>query len=141
MRMVRLRVQARQQFRGLFLRRYLTLSGSSRRPEYLKRHGYNGGVEFVLREFRREDFDSLWRIEQECFAPAIAYSRLELAAYLRLRGAFTVVAELLRNETKRPGTEPGLVQAVPPEILGFLVAQAIRRGVGHILTIDVPAAH
>src|ERR1700733_5245530 len=128
MRMVRLRVQARQQFRALFLRRYLTLSGSSRRPEYLKRHGYNGGVESVLREFRREDFDSLWRIDQECFAPEIAYSRLELAAYLRLRGAFTVVAERVRDETKQPGIDPGRVQAVPPKILGFIVAQANRRG-------------
>ena len=55
--------------------------------------GYNGEMEFGLREFRREDFDSLWRIDQACFVPGIAYSRLELAAYIRLRGAFTVVAE------------------------------------------------
>jgi ribosomal protein S18 acetylase RimI-like enzyme len=107
----------------------------------LKRHGYNGGVEFVLREFRREDFDSLWRIDQECFAPAIAYSRQELAAYLRLRGAFTVVAEPVRDKRKRPEIDPALVQAVPLRILGFIVAQANRRGVGHILTIDVPPAH
>jgi [ribosomal protein S18]-alanine N-acetyltransferase len=85
-------------------------------------------VEFALREFRREDFDSLWRIDQECFAPGIAYSRMELAAYIRLRGAFTVVAE------PRPMAES------PSRVLGFIVAQANRRGVGHILTIDVPPA-
>jgi [ribosomal protein S18]-alanine N-acetyltransferase len=85
-------------------------------------------VEFALREFRREDFDSLWRIDQECFAPGIAYSRMELAAYIRLRGAFTVVAE------PRPVTESRA------QVLGFIVAQANRRGVGHILTIDVPPA-
>jgi ribosomal-protein-alanine N-acetyltransferase len=27
-----------------------------------------------------------------------------------------------------------------PKVLGFIVAQAVRRGVGHILTIDVPLA-
>ncbi len=94
-------------------------------------------MEFVLREFRREDFDSLWRIDQECFAPGIAYSRMELAAYIRLRGAFTVVAES-RNSN-------GLVKAYPFKVLGFIVAQARaargdRGGRGHILTIDVPPA-
>ena len=90
----------------------------------MKVRGYNSGVEFVLREFRRADFDSLWRIDQECFAPGIAYSRVELAAYIRLRGAFTMVA----------------VDDSEVKILGFIVAQANRRGVGHILTIDVPPA-
>jgi len=103
--------------------------------------GYNNRVEFVLREFRREDFDSLWRIDQECFAPGIAYSRVELAAYIRLRGAFTVVAEPV---PAGPGVESS------SQVLGFIVAranparanraQANRPGVGHILTIDVAPA-
>jgi ribosomal-protein-alanine N-acetyltransferase len=97
----------------------------------VKLSGYNEQVEFALREFRREDFDSLWRIDQECFEPGISYSRLELAAYIRLRGAFTVVAELAAGNH---------AMASPAEVLGFIVAQATRRGVGHILTIDVPAA-
>jgi ribosomal-protein-alanine N-acetyltransferase len=101
----------------------------------VKLHGYNSRVEFVLRDFRREDFDSLWRIDQECFAPGIAYSRAELAAYIRLRGAFTVIAEPL---TGGAGNNAGPVH--PSKVLGFIVAQANRRGVGHILTIDVPAA-
>jgi ribosomal-protein-alanine N-acetyltransferase len=95
--------------------------------------GYNERVDFALREFRREDFESLWRIDQECFAPGIAYSRMELAAYIRLRGAFTVVAEPLPAEG--PGNSARL-----SKVLGFIVAQAARRGVGHILTIDVPLA-
>jgi len=93
--------------------------------------GYNKLVNFALRAFRREDFDSLWRIDQECFAPGIAYSRLELAAYIRLRGAFTIVAESLDGRHTSQSTSP---------ILGFIVAQTRRRGVGHILTIDVPMA-
>ena len=88
-------------------------------------------MEFALRAFRREDFDSLWRIDQECFVPGIAYSRLELAAYIRLRGAFTLVAESLTG---------GPVGESSAQVLGFIVAQANRRGVGHILTIDVPPA-
>jgi ribosomal-protein-alanine N-acetyltransferase len=94
--------------------------------------GYNERVEFALREFQREDFDSLWRIDQQCFAPGIAYSRMELAAYIRLRGAFTVVAEPVAGGRERPE----VVQS-RPKVLGFIVAQATRRGVGHVLTIDV----
>jgi len=96
----------------------------------VKRCGYNDRVEFALREFRREDFDSLWRIDQQCFAPGIAYSRMELAAYIRLRGSFTVVAERL-------GDNGSSASAASSRALGFIVAQVTRRGVGHILTIDV----
>jgi ribosomal-protein-alanine N-acetyltransferase len=103
----------------------------------VKLHGYNSRVEFVLRDFRREDFDSLWRIDQECFAPGIAYSIAELAAYIRLRGAFTVIAEPLPCGA---GNHAGPAKESPFKVLGFIVAQANRRGVGHILTIDVPAA-
>jgi ribosomal-protein-alanine N-acetyltransferase len=106
----------------------------------LKACGYNDGVEFALRDFRREDFDSLWRIDQECFAPGIAYSRMELAAYIRLRGAFTVVAEPLPGEQERFANNGGPHTQSSPNVLGFIVAQANRRGVGHILTIDVPPA-
>ncbi len=100
--------------------------------------GYNKLVNFGLRDFRAEDFDSLWRIDQECFAPGIAYSRLELAAYIRLRGAFTLVAEALASEPEK-SAKNAVVESLP-RILGFVVAQATRRGVGHILTIDVPPA-
>jgi ribosomal-protein-alanine N-acetyltransferase len=105
----------------------VTLAGSGRRTEWPRVCGYNNGVEIALREFRRQDFNRLWQIDQECFVPGIAYSRLELAAYIRLRGAFTVVAE----PEGAAGESP---------VLGFIVAQANRRGVGHILTIDVPPA-
>jgi ribosomal-protein-alanine N-acetyltransferase len=85
---------------------------------------YNGRVKFKLREFRREDFDTLWQLDQQCFPAGISYSRFELAAYIKRSGSFTLVA----------AAEPGA------EILGFIVAEANRRGVGHIITIDVRAA-
>lgn len=111
---------------------------SPRRAEYIKVCGYNGGVKFVLRDFRSEDFNSLWRIDQACFAPGIAYSRLELAAYIRLRGAFTVVAESIAGAQESHGDNARPISDWTPRILGFIVAQATRRGIGHILTIDVP---
>ena len=98
-------------------------------------------MDFTLRDFRREDFETLWSIDQECFPPGMAYSRLELAAYIRCWGSFTLMAEssaLHREGMSRPGggnVKPSC------NTLGFIVAQASRRGEGHILTIDVvPAA-
>jgi ribosomal-protein-alanine N-acetyltransferase len=81
---------------------------------------YNGGVPFSIRPFEKGDFDTLWRIDQACFDPQLAYSRLELAFYMKRPGAFTLVAE-----------SDGV-------ILGFIVAES-RRKTGHIITIDVIA--
>jgi [ribosomal protein S18]-alanine N-acetyltransferase len=83
-------------------------------------------VQFTLRDFRREDFEVLWRIDQSCFAPGISYSRLELAAYIRRHGASTLIAE---------SGEPS--SAKSSAILGFIVVEANRRGIGHVVTIDV----
>ena len=76
-------------------------------------------MEFALREFRTEDFEVLWSIDQRCFPPGIAYPRKELAAYIQRRGSFTIVAEAKQH------------------VAGFIVAEASRRGVGHVITIDV----
>jgi ribosomal-protein-alanine N-acetyltransferase len=80
-------------------------------------------MELSLREFRAEDFEVLWNIDQRCFPPGIAYSRRELAAYIQRRGSFTIVAERTAQETST--------------VAGFIVAEASRRVVGHIITIDV----
>ena len=100
------------------------------------RRGYNGRVLFTLRDFRREDFETLCRIDQSCFPSGISYSRLELSAYIRCRGAFTLVAE--SAELEQP--ERGEIAKPAPSILGFIVAEASRRGMGHIMTIDVVSA-
>lgn len=80
-------------------------------------------MEFRLREFRPGDFEVLWSIDQQCFPAGIAYPRRELAAYIQRRGAFTVVGER--------------IDAGPGGVAGFIVAEASRRGMGHIITIDV----
>ena len=83
-----------------------------------------------IREYRQEDFDELWRLDRECFPPALAYSKVELMHYIRRRSTRTLVAE----------SEAGAIS-------GFAVAEnlAMRQRtqnkervlVGHIITIDV----
>lgn len=93
--------------------------------------GYNGGVDFLLRDFRLDDFDILWQIDQKCFSPEIAYSRRELTIYVRSARSFTLVAET--TSVKQAAKSTGGFDAA---IVGFLVAEAYR-GTGHIITIDV----
>ena len=86
---------------------------------------------FRIREFEKADFDTLWRIDQACFDPQLAYSRPELAFYMNRPGSFTLVAEGANGESSRNGGSP-------ESILGFIVAET-RRKSGHIITIDVVA--
>ena len=88
---------------------------------------YNDAVppaihEFTIRDSKPEDFDTLWQMDQECFPPGISYSRRELNAYMRRRGAFTLIA----------------TNSAANSIAGFLVAYG--GPTGHIITIDVAAA-
>jgi len=83
-------------------------------------------VQFTVRDYRSQDFDTIWRIDQTCFPPGISYSQAELAFYLRRPGAFSLIAEA---EVKPDSSG----------VLGFLVGESNRRGVGHIITIDVRA--
>jgi ribosomal-protein-alanine N-acetyltransferase len=77
----------------------------------------------TIRSNRPADFDELWRIDQACFAAGIAYSRRELAWYMRRSRAFTLVAEQEEDSANH--------------IAGFIVAESDPSGAGHILTIDV----
>jgi ribosomal-protein-alanine N-acetyltransferase len=80
---------------------------------------YNVAVAFVIRDLKPGDLETLWRIDQECFPPGISYSRQELKAYIRHRGAFTLIAS---------DSQEGQVQ-------GFIV---VHNGpTGHVVTIDV----
>jgi ribosomal-protein-alanine N-acetyltransferase len=74
---------------------------------------------WVIRDFRPEDFETLWRIDQECFPAGIAYSKQELKAYIRSRGSFTLVATDSEGEVPK----------------GFIVVHV--GATGHIVTIDV----
>jgi len=89
---------------------------------------YNERVACTLREFQPKDFETLWSIDQQCFPRDIAYSRAELTAYLIRPGVVRLVAEC--RGSKGGGQSE-------TRIAGFVVAEA-SRGIGHIITIDVP---
>ena len=105
---------------------------------------------FVIRDFHATDFDTLWRIDQECFPAGISDSRTELKVYMRRRGAFTLVAVSRENgsvdsesgdpESGKGGKYSPVNASADAAIAGFLVAEAGGRGRGHIITIDVIAA-
>jgi [ribosomal protein S18]-alanine N-acetyltransferase len=92
-------------------------------------------VRFTVRDHRPQDFNTLWNIDQACFAPAIAYSRYELRAFMRRPGAFTLVAEAALKAGEGPNGSRVLNE---DSMQGFLVAEC-GRGIGHIITIDVRA--
>ncbi len=82
-------------------------------------------MEVRLRDAAKQDFDELWRIDQQCFEPGISYTRRELAWYMDLRGSFTLVGETRTSARAKW------------KISGFAVGQQPRRALGHIVTIDV----
>ena len=84
---------------------------------------------FEIRDAKPEEFETLWWIDQQCFAPEIAYSRPELRTYMQRRGAFTLVAA--------DGAASAAVRSAANHegLGGFLVAQSGLTG--HIITIDV----
>ena len=107
--------------------------------------GYNVAVPFVtgdfnIRDFKAEDFDTLWLLDQECFGPGIAYSREELKTYIRQRGAFTLIATKTATDiATKPATKTA-ADAGSGSIAGFIVTHAMvtkQGSAGHIITIDV----
>ncbi|HEU5234258.1 MAG TPA: N-acetyltransferase [Terriglobales bacterium] len=72
-----------------------------------------------IRQYRPDDFEQLWALDQACFSREIAYSRDELAYYLRAPRALCFVAE----ENGGP--------------MGFILGHQQRGGVGHVVTLDV----
>ena len=81
-------------------------------------------MDFHLRPFRAEDFDCLWKIDQICFPPGIAYTQMDLTGFITRRKAITFVAEYALGTEFASG------------IAGFAVAQPIKK-VGRILTLDI----
>jgi ribosomal-protein-alanine N-acetyltransferase len=78
-------------------------------------------MNIVLRDYDpAADFDALYKIDRQCFEPAIAYSRGQLREYLRMPGAVCLIAQA--------EAEQG--------IAGFIVT-AHANQIGYIVTIDV----
>jgi ribosomal-protein-alanine N-acetyltransferase len=80
---------------------------------------YNGAVAFLIRDFRSEDSETLWRMDQECFPAGIAYEKQELKSYIRHPRSFTLVAS----------------DSTDGKVAGFIVVHS--GPTGHVITIDV----
>lgn len=105
---------------------------------------YNDDVPFTVRDFQPADFETLWRLDRECFPPGISYSRAELKAYMRRNRSFTLVAvadapscAIVSDSGRSTKHSPATGTA---DIAGFIVAEADGRAHGHIITIDVIAS-
>ena len=72
-----------------------------------------------VRGYEPQDFEAIYRLDQSCYPPGIAYSRYALGEFLSLPGARAWVAE----EEK--------------QLVAFLIARHVSRRHGHIITLDV----
>ena len=63
-----------------------------------------------IRKDRDSDFEMLYRLDQECYQPGVAYSRRTLRAFLHAPGVFCRIAE------ETGGPQAGIM-------LGFVIAQ------------------
>jgi ribosomal-protein-alanine N-acetyltransferase len=88
-------------------------------------------VSFTLREFLPKDLKELSEIDQQCFPPGIAYDRRELASYIQRGDALTLVAEAAPCRPENYGITGSA------RIVGFIVVHKLKRGIGHVITIDV----
>jgi [ribosomal protein S18]-alanine N-acetyltransferase len=77
----------------------------------------------TLRDFRPSDLERLYEIDQACFPPGISYPKRELQRFIEQERSRTWVAEVAR------------------ETAGFLILGEEPQRVGHVITLDVTAAH
>ena len=87
-----------------------------------------------IRDFRQDELEQLWAIDQSCFDRDLAYSRAELRFYLNLPRSFTLVAEVAPPAAQLPAAPGYSARAIA---IGFVVAHPVRNTTGHIITIDV----
>ena len=74
-----------------------------------------------IRQSTAEDFEALYRLDQECFTAGIAYSRRTLRAFLRLPNMMCLVSD------------------APDCVAGFILTDH-DGALGHVVTLDVAAA-
>jgi [ribosomal protein S18]-alanine N-acetyltransferase len=76
---------------------------------------------WAIRAYEARDFAAMYKLDQDCFAPGIAYSKWSMQYFLKLRTSDCLVAE----DGKR--------------IVGFILAEK-NPPLAHIITLDVAAA-
>jgi len=79
-------------------------------------------VSVTIRQYEPHDFGTIFKLDQSCFPPGIAYSKTMLKYYLAQPGAECLIA-----------TDGG-------KIVGFLISEE-NPPLGHIVTLDVRESH
>jgi len=79
-------------------------------------------VSTTIRQSDAKDFPALFKLDQKCFAPGIAYSKTMLKHFL-----------------SQPGAEC-LVAIDGKEIVGFILTEE-NPPLGHVMTLDVAESH
>lgn len=79
----------------------------------------------TIRPYEAQDFAKLFKLDQACFPPGIAYSKWSLQYFLNLPAADCLVAE-----ENKPFETQG------KQIVGFILAEA-NPPLAHIITLDV----
>jgi [ribosomal protein S18]-alanine N-acetyltransferase len=82
------------------------------------RQAYNPGMPTAARAYDPKEFATLHKLDQACFPPGVAYSRMMLNYFL-----------------KQPGAEC-LVAADAARVVGFILTEE-NPPLGHIITLDV----
>jgi len=98
---------------------------------------HNSNASFCIRDFRAADFERLWRIDQLCFPPGIAYSQMELNGFIMKRNAITLIGELEPGEVGHVREPVADNDGNAGRLAGFVVSHSIRRKYGRILTLDI----
>jgi [ribosomal protein S18]-alanine N-acetyltransferase len=93
-------------------------------------------VQFTIRDYRAQDFDRLWEIDQLCFPRGIAYTQMELNGFIARRKAITLIVEKVAGKATN-GNERQTTAGNHSQIAGFVVAVPVRGRVGHIVTLDM----
>jgi hypothetical protein len=87
-------------------------------------------MEISLRNYCAADFEVLYEIDQQCFDPALAYSRPDLRNYLRLPGGDCVIAEASDDVAGFLVTAHERATGLPPPGRGHAPARGIRAPLG-----------
>lgn len=95
----------------------------------------------TIRAYRDADFDALYRLDQRCYPPGIAYSRFALHAFLSEPGAQALVAYSPASSPVACPERSRRAPATGSKLLGFVLVRQMSSGRGHIITLDVEEAH
>ena len=82
----------------------------------------------AIRQYEARDFAALYKLDQACFPPGVAYSKWSLQYFLNLPAADCLVAE----EGRPFGTRG-------KQIVGFILAEK-NPPLAHIITLDITPA-